>query len=154
MDNYLEMKAQITNIVKAESFVIYKISCLRKYLDRKSMERLIHAFVSSRIDYCNSLLYGLPANDITKLQRVQNSADRLLTRSKKYDHITPILRELHWLPIQQRLKYKIALFTFKALHGMAPEYITELLSEYRSIRSLLSALQRLLRHPTSVNTSY
>ena len=152
-DKTLDMKTNVRSIVQAASLAIFKIGRLRKYLDTKSVERLIHAFVSSRLDYCNSLLYGLPANEIAKLQRVQNSAARLVTRSKKHEHITPILKNLHWLSIQQRIIFKIALITFKALNCMAPLYITDLLSDYHPSRSLRSASQSLLCSP-SVNTSY
>ena len=80
---------------------------------------VLHAFVTSRIDYCNGLLYGLPDREIGKLQRVQNATARLLTSCKKYDHITPVLRKLHWLPVKYRINFKILLLTFKALHGIA-----------------------------------
>ena len=88
---------------------------------------VIHAFVTNRIDFCNSLLYGLPDCELKKVQRVQNAAARLLTSTRKYDHITPVLRELHWLPVKYRIQFKILLLTFKAIHGMAPDYISRLL---------------------------
>ena len=81
---------------------------------------VLHAFVTSRIDYCNGLLYGLPDCEIAKLQRVQNAAARMLMSYKKYDHITPVLINLHWLPVRYRINFKILLLTFKALYGMAP----------------------------------
>ncbi|KAJ8024621.1 hypothetical protein HOLleu_34570 [Holothuria leucospilota] len=153
-DNALDMKEHVRRIVQAASFAIYKIGRLHKFLDSTSAERLVHAFVSSRLDYCNSLLYGLPSNEIDKLQRVQNSAARLVTRRKKYDHIKPVLHELHWLPVRERIIYKIALLTYKALHGMAPSYIADLLSEYKPSRSLRSSSQCFLKRPQSVCTSY
>ena len=118
---------------------------IRRYLDKFSVERLVHAFVSSRLDYCNSLLFGLPERDISKLQRVQNAAARLVVKCKKQDHMKPILRDLHWLPVQQRIWYKIALLTFKALHGMAPKYVSDLVEEYKPSRSLRSSSKFLLR---------
>ena len=83
---------------------------------------VLYAFVTSRIDYCNGILYGLPVCVITKLQRVQNAAARLLASSRKYDHITPALQELQWLPVKYRIHFKILLSTFKTLNGMAPAY--------------------------------
>ena len=81
---------------------------------------LIHAFVTSRLDYCYSLLYGLPKYQISKLQRVQNTAARLITNTRKYDHITPALYSLHWLPVFYRIHFKILIITFKAIYNIAP----------------------------------
>ncbi len=85
-------------------------------------EKLVHAFITSRSDYCNALLAGCPAFSINKLQIVQNAAARVLTRSRKYYHITPILQSLHWLPIKFGSSYKILLLCYKALNGLAPAY--------------------------------
>ncbi len=107
-------------------------------------EKLVHAFMTSRLDYCNALLGGCPATSINKLQIVQNA---VLTRSRKYDHITPILRSLHWLPIKFRISYKILLLAYKALNGLAPAYLTCLLSRYSPTRSLRSQNSGLLVVP-------
>ena len=80
-----------------------------------SVEILVHAFVSSKLDYCNSLSYNIPKYLLNKLQFEQNTAARQITCSRKYDHTTPILIDLHWLPIAKRIKFKILLLTFKAL---------------------------------------
>ena len=81
------------------------------------------------IDYCNSILYGLPAKQIAKLQRLQNYAARLIFKIPKFYHITPILCTLHWLPLEFRIHYKIIIITFKAIHGQAPGYIQALISK-------------------------
>ena len=96
---------------------IRNIRHIRKYLDVKSTETMVHAFITNKLDYCNSLLNGLPDCQIQKLQRVQNAAARIITGIKKYDHITPALKELHWLPVQQRIEFKILLPTYKALNN-------------------------------------
>ena len=88
----------------------------------------MHAFVTSRVVYCNSLLYGLPAVQIKKVQRVLNAAARLVSHAPRYCHVTPFLRELHWLPVRQRINYKILLLTFKTIHGKSPVYLQELIS--------------------------
>ena len=103
--------------------------------------------ISSRLDYCNSLFTCLNKTSIDKLQLVHNAAARLLTRSKKSCHITPILASLHWLPVHYRIHFKVLTFTFRAIHGQAPTYITELIHPYTSSRSLRSADQHLLDPP-------
>ena len=95
---------------------------LRKYLSQYCVVTLIHAFVTSRLDYCNSLMYGL------KLQRVQNAAARIALDLCKFCHITPALRQLHWLPVVKRIQFKILLLTFKAIRGLSPPYISELIT--------------------------
>ena len=112
----------------AAFYYLYNIRRIRKYLSKECTETLIHAFISSRLDYCNSLLYGLPAYQIQKLQRVQNSAARLVFHESKFCDITPLLRALHWLPVAYRIVFKILLLTFKAIHKLAPTYISELVS--------------------------
>ncbi|KAI2646203.1 UDP-N-acetylmuramoylalanine--D-glutamate ligase [Labeo rohita] len=86
--------------------------------------------MSSRLDYCNAVLGGCSARLINKLQLVQNSAARVLTRTRKYDHISPVLSTLHWLPIKHSIHFKILLITYKALKGLAPQYLSDLLSHY------------------------
>ncbi len=107
----------------------------------------MHAFITTRLDYCNALFSGLPAHSIFRLQYIQNSAARLLTSTKKSAHITPILFNLHWLPVSIRVQYKIILLTFKALKGLAPSYLSELLSSYIPSRSLRSSSSELLCVP-------
>ncbi len=105
-------------------------------------EKLVHAFMTSRLDYCNALLGGCPASSINKLQIVQNAADRVLTRSRKYYHITQILQSLHWLPIKFRINYKI-----EAQNDLTPAYLINLLSRYNPTRSLRSQNSGLLVVP-------
>ncbi len=105
-------------------------------LSDSDAEKLVHAFMTFRLEYCNALLGGYSAYSINKLQIVQNAAAGVLTRSRKYDHITPILQSLHWLPIKFCISYKILLLTYKALNGLSPAYLTNLLSHYNPTRSL------------------
>ena len=123
------------------------IAEIRDSLSQKDTKIVVPTFISSKLDSCNSLVYGLPQSLIDRLQAVQNCAARLATRSRKHDHITSILKQLHWLPMYSRIKYKILPLTFKTLHGLAPSYITEMLQPYRSSRSLRSASKRLLTIP-------
>ena len=111
------------------------------------MEMIIHAFISSRLDYCNALFTCLNQTSLNRLQTVQNAAARLLTRNNKRSHITPILSSLHWLPIKFRIHFKILVLTFRALHGQTPQYITDLLLPYTPNRALRSSDQKLLVVP-------
>ncbi len=99
------------------------------------------------IDYCNALLAGASKATLNKLQVVQNSAARILTRTRMRDHITPVLESLHWLPVSFRVDFKILMLTYKALHGLAPQYLSELLIPYTPTRDLRSSETGLLTVP-------
>ena len=149
-DENFTMQKQISAVCKTAYFHLRNIARIRKYLSESAAQSLVHAFVSSRIDYCNSLFSGLPKNLLTKLQHVQNSAARIVKHVRKREHITPILIDLHWLPVAQRIKFKILLLTFKAMHGMSPEYICDLIHTYQPARSLRSADASLLVVPRTL----
>ena len=100
----------------------------------ETVKILVHAFVTSKLDNCNALLYGLPKYKIQRLQHMLNSAARQVTLSRKYYHISPVLMELLWLPVEQRVGLKIMLFTYKVMNGMAPVYLQDLLDLYRPCR--------------------
>ena len=104
-------------------YQLYNIRSIRKYLTEWDTQVLVHSLVTSRIDYCNSLLYDVAQCNLLKLQRVQNAAARLVRRVSKHCHITPILYNLHWLPVKYRIWFKILLFVFKSVHSLAPPYI-------------------------------
>ena len=143
-DPNLSMRPHVNCICRRASFALSKIRKIRKFLSKSSTEILVHAFISSLLDSCNSLLHGIPEKDMAKLQRIQNSAARLVSLTKKHDHITPTLKQLHWLPIQFRVHFKVLLLTFKSLHGHAPNYLSELIQLYTLNRPLRSANQTLL----------
>ena len=115
---------------------------------------LVNAVVTSRLDYGNALLYSITTNLTDKLQRVHNTAARLIARKKKMDHITPVLIRLHWLPVEYRSQYKLILYVFKALHGLAPVYLTELVKSYVPSRSLRFQSASLLHVPTTRTKTY
>ena len=88
---------------------------------------LVHVFVVTRLDYCNSLLAGIPSCQLDRLQSVFNAAARLVCRASRYDHITPLLRdELHWLRCRERITFKLCVTVYKSLHNEAPSYLQEL----------------------------
>ena len=151
IDQHLTLVPHVNNISRLASHSIRNIGRIRKYLDRNSTEKLVHAFVSSRLDSNNSILYGLPKSELSKLQRIQNAAARLVTLSKKREHITPVLKDLHWLPVESRIIYKLMLLTFKALNNQAPKYLCELISIKKPSRSLRSNTSIVL-HRKKANT--
>ena len=122
------MASHITKLFASLFYHIYNIHWIRKYLSWQSAEILVHAFITSRLDYCNGLLYGLPECLFNKLQRVQNACARLIFREQKFCHVTPLISELHWLPIKYRIEFKILLITFKILNFLAPTYLSSLIS--------------------------
>ncbi len=137
-DSNLSFESHVSSICKTAFFHLKNISKLRPMLSMSNAEMLIHAFMTSRLDYSNALLGGCSARLINKLQSVQNAAARVLTRIRKYDHISPVLSTLHWLPIKHHIDFKILLMTYKALNGLAPQYLSELLSHYIPSRPLCS----------------
>ena len=106
---------------------IRNIQCVRKYLTLDATKTVVESLVCSKLDFCNSLYYGLPSFQIQKLQRIQSVAARLILRQRKFEHITSTLIELHWLLVIYRIKFKILVLTFKCLNCMAPRYLKELI---------------------------
>ena len=144
-DDSLSIVPHVTATCKSAFYHLRNIYKIKRFLTPDTTVSIVHAFVTSRTDYCNSLLYGLPKCVLKKLQYVQNSAARLIKLSKKFDHVTPLLSTLHWLPIEQRIHFKVLLISYKAPNGKAPKYISDLLSLYIPGRNLRSANQKLLR---------
>ena len=105
-DSRLSMASHITKLFASLFYPIYNIRWIRKYLSRQSTEILVLAFITSRLDYCNGFLYGLPDCLLNELQQVQNACTRLIFREQKFCHITPFIYELYWLPIKYRIEFK------------------------------------------------
>ena len=148
-DSQLSFDAQVTKVVQSCFAQLRQLSKVRSFLSPTLFETVIHAFISSRIDYCNALYSGISKRNILRLQLIQNTAARLLTHTRRSDHITPVLAALHWLPVSFRIDFKILLLVFKALNGQAPAYILEMLTPYEPDRSLRSSDRALLMVPKS-----
>jgi hypothetical protein len=147
-DENLTLTKHISSISSSSYHVIRQIRQVRSSLDHNSCVMLCNALVSSKLDFCNSLFYGLPQSSISRLQLIQNSLARVVCPSvRRRDHITPTLRRLHWLPVNTRIQYKIALITYKTLHNHSPSYLDSLLTPHTPSRSLRSSDKLLLAVP-------
>ena len=149
MDSHLTMITHVNNIRKTGYYYLSWIRKVRHLLSEDITKTIVHALVINRIDYCNSVLVNLPDCAIDGLQKLMNAAARVITRVPQSDHITPVLKALHWLPVRERINFKVLTITFKALNGNAPSYITDLLTEYTPSRSLRSATVKRLVLPRS-----
>ena len=142
LDNQLKMTDHVAALCRSCFFQLRQIRSIRRSLTSDARKTLVNAFVMSRLDYCNSLCQGINEGLLNKLQHIQNAAARLVTDTRKYDHITPVLRDLHWLPIRQRIVFKLATMVYKCQHGLCPSYLAEdciLLSATRGRQHLRSA---------------
>ena len=134
----MDLDSHIGNVCKTTYFQLRNISSIRNVLSDDACAQLIHALVTVRVDYCNSLLYGLPDSSLFRLQKILNTAARILCRISKHDHISSTLRDLHWLPIRQRITFKILILTYQAYHHTAPLYLCDMITPYSNARSLRS----------------
>ena len=117
---------------------------MSKYISEDHLKYIACSFILSRLDYCNSLYSNIPNVLISKLQRAQNYAARVIFHQPAISHVTNLFIQLHWLPISARIEYKICTLTFKCLNNLAPEYITSLVDRYHPTRELRSSQANLL----------
>ena len=126
LDQTLSMQQHTSSVCRVAYLELRRIASIRPYWTQSTA-------ITSRFDYCNScnsILAGLPLKQILRLQRVQNNAAKLVLRKSKYDHVTPLLQELHWLPIKFRPQYKIATFVYRFFDGSLPVYVSHTLCAY------------------------
>lgn len=131
LDSELTLKDQINQTVNMAGYHLRNLAFVRKYLDEKTMKMLIHNHVINKLDYCNSLYYGLPNYLLKKLQLIMNRAARLIKGHSLRERITPVLIELHWLPIKARIIYKQCVMVYQALKFGKPEYMINLLAAFQ-----------------------
>ncbi|KAM9504367.1 vitamin D3 hydroxylase-associated protein-like isoform 1-T1 [Salvelinus alpinus] len=144
LDNTLSFSTNIKAVTRSCRFMLYNIRRVRPCLTQEAAQVLIQALVISRLDYCNSLLAGLPACAIKPLQLIQNAAARLVFNFPKFSHVTPLLRSLHWLPVEARIRYKTMVLAYGAVRGTAPPYLQALIRPYTQTRALRSSTSGLL----------
>jgi hypothetical protein len=138
-DSEIKMDIQVKNMCRSAWLNLYNIGKIRNYLTVEQTKTIVHAYVTSKLDANNALLAGITLELKAQLQRVQNAASKVITRNKKCDHATPLLHDLHWLPIEDRIQFKILLLTFKALNNEGPVYLKHLLNVYKPPLNLRSA---------------
>ena len=142
LDREMSMIPAVSDVVKKLYVQVRKIGSIRCFLNEKIAKTLVTSLVLSRLDYCNSLLAGLPDRALNRLQIAQNNAARMVTRTKRLEHITPVLKELHWLPVKYRVMFKICMICFKCLNNIAPAYLTNDLNIYTPSRALRSSMDK------------
>ncbi|CAJ0953833.1 unnamed protein product [Ranitomeya imitator] len=151
-DSALSFKPHIQALSTSCRLQLKNISRIRPFLNPQSTKMLVHALIISRLDYCNILFCGLPANTLAPLQSILNSAARLIHLSPRYSSASPLCKSLHWLPFPQRIQFKLLILTYKAIHNLSPPYISELISRYLPSRDLRSS-QDLLLSSTLIRSS-
>jgi len=125
IDSQLSLSAQVAELSCSGYFQLRQLRPIIRSLTVETAKTIAQAFISCRLDYCNSLLYGISDSLLQCLQSVQNVAAHLVTGTRRCDHITPVLRQLHWLPVRQRINFKIAGCVFQALTGQEPAYVAD-----------------------------
>ena len=151
-DRVLSLRQHVSYTSKTCRFHLRNISRIRKYIQQDTSVLLVKSLVMSRLDYSNGLFYGLPKCTVSGLQAIQNSAERIVTQERLRDHdsMSRALIGLHWLPVDKRIEYKLLLYTYKALHDLAPGYLCELVVPCVPRRVLRSAELNLLTVPPGI----
>ena len=148
IDSNLTMNHQIKTISESCCIQLRHLYMIRKCVNKATMQTLVHAFIHSRLDYSNSLFYGVSRRSIAALQSIQNRAAKIVGGGSKFDHVTPILHELHWLTVEKRIKFKIAVLMFKCMNCLAPKYLSDMLE----LRSAVTKVVSLRVHDQNVLT--
>ena len=153
-DQHFNMDTQICSVCRSAHFHIRNIKAIRHLLPPSTAAQLVHSLVSSRLDYCNAVLHRVPAYRIKPLQRVQNIAARVVSLCSRDDDIAEVLKELHWLPVMQRILFKVLLLVYKCKNGLAPDYLSSLFIPYKMNFNSRSNFLDKLETPRTRTTSY
>ena len=142
------MEQAVSQVRKVGFLELRRIRQIRRFIDEEATKQLVVSFVLSRIDYCNRLYKGINEEKINRLQSLQNQAARLVKMAPKTIHVSPILKELHWLPVKARIDHKILTLSFKSLHDATfPSYLKDMIEIYQPGRSLRSKNKNILKKP-------
>lgn len=135
LDSDMSMKSQVQQLICSCFGVLRQLRSIRRSLPRPALASLVTSLILSKVDYCNVALAGLPQRDLDRVQSVLNAAARLTAGARKYDHVTPLLHDLHWLRVPERITYKLCVLVHRGLHGAAPRYLSELVLPIANIAS-------------------
>ena len=141
------MEQHISSVTRSAWYQLRRITRVRSKITRTVAETLVNSLVTTKLDYCNSVLAQLPAKTVKKFQRLQNAAAKTICKLRKYDHVTPSLKQLHWLPVNVRSTFKVLILTYKSLNGKAPDYLAELLNNEWNLRSSTAITLRTVSNP-------
>uniref|UniRef100_A0A803SZA6 Reverse transcriptase domain-containing protein n=1 Tax=Anolis carolinensis TaxID=28377 RepID=A0A803SZA6_ANOCA len=147
LDSLLSLEPQFLVVARGTFAELRLVHQLRPYLGKSDLATVVHTLVTTRLDYGNVLYVGLPLKTARKLQLVQRAAARLITGAAYREHTTPLLRQLHWLPICYRAQFKVLVLAYKALNGSGPTYLSERIFSYEPTRTLRSSGEALLSVP-------
>ena len=153
LDPLLLMDDHVKETVRACNYHIWALRHVRKSLTLEATRTIVHGLVTARLDYCNALLLGTTKSNIAKLQHVQCDLARVVLQAPWRTSSKPLLEQLHWLPIQERITFKVAVITFKTRSSKQPEYLSEIICDYEQTRNLRSEDQHLLHVPFLKSTS-
>ena len=149
VDQHLSMVPNVTAICASCNYHLYRLSSIRRYLTVNATRTVVQALITSRLDYCNSLMINISSTQMERLQKIQNKAARMISRVPSSQHITPVLQQLHWLPVRCRITYKILVTVFKCLHALAPTYLIELLEARQLDKRLRHTSTPFLHQPVA-----
>ena len=145
LDQTLSMKQHISRLCRTTFLALRRIASIRPLLSNSSIEKLVASMITSRLDYCNATFAGVANEQIARIQKIQNKTARLILKKSKHDHVAPLLKELHWLPVKYRIQYKLATLAFRHFDGTLLPYLSSSLCTYQP--SLRSLTERLLKIP-------
>ena len=135
LNSDMSMDAHLTRLVSSCFGVLRQIRCIRRSLPREALSTLVTSFITSKIDNYNVALAGLPQRDLDRIQSVLNATARLTADARKFDHVTPLLVNLHWLRVPGRIQYKLCVLVHRCLNGAAPQYLFELIQPLSDVDS-------------------
>ena len=147
LDKHMSMTDQVTSVSKSVNFHSRNISRIRKFIDKDTCHSVVRSLIISRLDYCNSLYNGMTGKNLDRLQKLQNKSARIIHCKPPSTHITPLLKELHWLPVRERIHHKALTLVYKCLHNLSPNYLTNLLKVRQSNYNTRSSSRTPLHTP-------